>query len=33
VAEGDVPTAIHAIGAGPAKVELRDIGDGHLVAV
>jgi peptide/nickel transport system ATP-binding protein len=33
VAEGDVPTAIHAIGAGPVKVELRDVGDGHLVAV
>ena len=29
---GDVPSPVHALGAGPARVRLVDIGSGHLVA-
>ncbi|MGD9917535.1 MAG: ABC transporter ATP-binding protein [Paenirhodobacter sp.] len=29
---GEVPSPIHPLGQGPARVELRDIGGGHLVA-
>ncbi|MFN7222976.1 MAG: ABC transporter ATP-binding protein [Paracoccaceae bacterium] len=29
---GDIPSPVHAIGSGPARAILRDIGGGHLVA-
>ena len=29
---GDVPSPIHPLGAGPARLVMTDIGDGHLVA-
>lgn len=29
---GDVPSPIHPLGRGPARVTLQDLGDGHLVA-
>jgi peptide/nickel transport system ATP-binding protein len=29
---GEVPSPVHAVGAAPARVMLRDIGDGHMVA-
>jgi peptide/nickel transport system ATP-binding protein len=32
VAEGEVPSAIRPVGAPPARVSLRDVGGGHLVA-
>jgi peptide/nickel transport system ATP-binding protein len=30
---GDVPSPVHPVGRGPVPVVLRDIGDGHLVAI
>jgi peptide/nickel transport system ATP-binding protein len=30
---GDVPSPVHPIGQGPSRLALRDIGDGHLVAI
>ena len=30
---GEVPSPVHALGQGPARVQLRDIGAGHLVAL
>ncbi|WP_134680424.1 ABC transporter ATP-binding protein [Paracoccus ravus] len=30
---GEVPSPIHPLGAGPVRMELRDIGGGHLVAL
>jgi peptide/nickel transport system ATP-binding protein len=32
IAEGDVPSPIHAVGYVPERVALTDVGDGHLVA-
>ncbi len=32
VAEGEVPSAIHRVGAPPERVKMTDVGDGHLVA-
>ncbi|MFN3846175.1 MAG: oligopeptide/dipeptide ABC transporter ATP-binding protein, partial [Paracoccaceae bacterium] len=29
---GDIPSPVHAIGSGPTRAILRDIGGGHLVA-
>ncbi len=29
---GEVPSPVHALGAGPERVRLRDVGQGHLVA-
>jgi peptide/nickel transport system ATP-binding protein len=29
---GDIPSPVHGLGAGPARLVLQDIGDGHLVA-
>jgi len=30
---GEVPSPVHALGQGPVRVQLRDIGAGHLVAL
>jgi len=30
---GDVPSPIHAVGRGPERVTLEDVGGGHLVAM
>jgi peptide/nickel transport system ATP-binding protein len=30
---GEVPSPVHPIGSGPARVTLRDVGGGHMVAV
>ena len=32
VPEGEVPSAIHPVGAPPERVRMTDVGDGHLVA-
>jgi peptide/nickel transport system ATP-binding protein len=32
VPEGEVPSAIRAVGAPPERVRMTDVGDGHLVA-
>ncbi|MDP1576738.1 MAG: ABC transporter ATP-binding protein, partial [Cypionkella sp.] len=29
---GEVPSPVHVLGQGPARLVMRDIGDGHLVA-
>lgn len=29
---GEVPSPVHPLGAGPERLRLADIGDGHLVA-
>lgn len=29
---GEVPSPIHPVGSGPRRLDLRDIGGGHLVA-